>query len=149
MSNAKIRNLLYATLIEGLTENAELSILVRDPAIILTEEYEKLYTENNNIWVSLIPAPAVAETLGGDGIRYTGIYQMDVKILLKPDEVNANLPLNDIQDKLQEIFKVDMLIEDSQGFWVQIINPLKTSEAKQFGQWWTCHCYFDYRADSN
>lgn len=150
MSNRKIDNLFYDKLVEGLTVNGKLEIVIMRPDVILSAEQEGMYDNVSQIVPSLIPAPSETQTVGGDHKRFTGIYQVDVKVFMDADDPSAdfNNKLYDIQDKLQDIFEVDMLIT-STNFSVQVISPLKTSAARQFKQWWTCHCYFNYRADTN
>lgn len=150
MSNRKIDNLFYDKLVEGLTVNGKLEIVIMRPDVILSAEQEGMYDNVSQIVPSLIPAPSETQTVGGDHKRFTGIYQVDVKVFMDADDPSAdfNNKLYDIQDKLQDIFEVDMLLT-STNFSVQVISPLKTSGARQFKQWWTCHCYFNYRADTN
>lgn len=148
MSNRRIDNLFYDKLVEGLTVDDKLLIAIMRPSIQLSAEQEGMYDNVSQIVPSIIPAPAETQTVGGDHKRFTGIYQVDVKVFMNPEDQDADIKLYDIQDKLQEIFEVDMLLT-SGNFSVQVISPLKTSGARQFKQWWTCHCYFNYRADTN
>lgn len=151
MSNRRIDNLFYDTLVEGLTDpSGKLEIAVMRPDVILSDEQARLYDNVSQIIPSLIPAPSETETLGGDHKRFTGIYQVDLKIFMDPDDEEADFSnkLYDAQEKIQSIFDVDMrLVLDT--FSVTVTSPLKTTAAKQFKQWWTCHCYFNYRADTN
>lgn len=150
MSNSKIRTLFYEKLKEGLKlPDGKLKLLILQPNITLSDEAKDLYERRSHVVVSLVPAPTGTQTLNGDHKRFTGIYQVDVKIILGINESDASIQLDAIQKDLQDIFKVDMLLKDPDNFEVQVISPLKTTEAKQFKQWWTCHCYFDYRADTN
>lgn len=148
MSNRKIDNLFYDKLVEGLTVDDKLLIAIMRPSIQLSAEQAGMYDNVSQIVPSIIPAPAETQTIGGDHKRFTGIYQVDVKVFMNPEDQDADIKLYDIQDKLQEIFEVDMLLT-SGNFSVQVISPLKTSGARRFKQWWTCHCYFNYRADTN
>lgn len=148
MSNRRIDKLFYDRLVEGLTTNGKLDIAIMRPSIILSVEQARVYDSVSQIVASLIPAPAETQTLGGDHKRFTGIYQVDVKVFMNSDDYDADTTLYDIQDKLQDIFEVDMVLSEP-GFSVQVISPLKASGARQFKQWWTCHCYFNYRADTN
>lgn len=151
MSNRKIDNLFYENLIEGLTgADGKLEIMVMKPDVILSDEQLRLYDNVSQIIPSLIPAPSETQTLGGDHKRFTGIYQLDVKIFMDAEDEESNFSnkLYDIQEKIQDLFSVDaeLVLGD---FSVQVISPLKTTAGKQFKQWWTCHCYFNYRADTN
>lgn len=151
MSNRKIHNLFTDTLVAGLTDplTGELETVVLKPQMLLNKTIERDFDNVNRLIVSLIPAPSDTQTLNGDHKRFTGIYQIDVQVFKDTDDSDVDDMLYSIQEKLQSIFEVDMLLTASDGFAVQVISPLKTSEARMFKQWWTCHCYFNYRADTN
>lgn len=153
MSNSRIRRLFFDELVTQLTDadTEELKWPVLQNGITLTDENgTKLDPNYTHIVVHLIPAPAETETLKGDHIRYTGIYQMDVNVLLKMDQYDANTHLEEIEEELQRIFKVNMLLVNETGFAVQVLSPIKTSEASRVKDtnWWRSICYFNYRSDT-
>lgn len=152
MSNSRIRRLFFNELTDKFSDaDGQLKVPVLQNGITLTDSNgKKVDTNFTHIVVSLIPAPADTETLQGDHIRYMGIYQISVNILLSMDEYDANIPLEQIEDDLQRIFKINMLLSDAEGFTVQVISPIKVTEASRLKDtnWWQAHCYFNYRADT-
>lgn len=157
MSNGRIRRLIFDELKSGLKQRhgGELPYPVLQHGVVITDKQKKEYKPNEtHLEVHLIPAPAATETLQGDHVRYTGIYQIDVKILLDIDVDlygDANLELETISDELQDVFKINLRLVDANGFAVQILSPLKIREARREkgSNWWVAFCYFDYRADTN
>lgn len=159
MSNGRIRRLFFDKLKSGLKESTgELPWILLQEGIVISDETGEEYEPNDtNIRTHLIPAPAESETLQGDHVRYMGIYQMDVRILLDIETDlygDANLVLEEISDELQRIFKINMRLSDpadQTNFTVQVLSPIKIREAKREGKtnWWSAYCYFDYRADTN
>lgn len=159
MSDARIRRMLFNELVTKLTDPAtdELKWPVLQNGTILTDEFGKEFDlDVTHIEVHLIPAPADSETLQGDHIRYTGIYQMDVRVILPKGEVDANIILEEIVDELQRSFKINQRLVDANDtsadkFAVQVLSPIKATEARRVDKsnWWNAHCYFNYRADTN
>lgn len=173
MSNSRIRRLFFTELKKGLKQpdNTLQWMVNQDGVIVIDNAGNPIEYNETNLLTHLIPAPAESETLKGDHVRYSGIYQVDANILLDPDvdlTGDSNLVLDDIVDKLQSIFKINMRLTDTsqthvpefdengdeipfENFAVQVLSPLKVTEAKrvQKTNWWRAHCYFDYRADTN
>lgn len=152
MSNSRIRRLLFDRLVDQLTDETteELKWPVLQNGVTLTDENgNKIDPNFTHIVVSLIPAPAETETLSGDHIRYMGIFQMDVNVLLGMDEYDANIVLEEIEEEFQRIFKIYMLLTDESGFTVQVLSPIKVTEASRTKDtnWWQANCYFNYRTD--
>ena len=156
MSNSIIRRLFFNELKNGLKKpDGTLEwIINQDGVINVDDSLNEIKYNETNLRVHLIPAPAETETLQGDHVRYMGIYQIDARILLDIETDlygDANLELDKIVDKLQSIFKINLLLTDTNGFSVQVLSPLKTRDARREGKtnWWHAICYFDYRADTN
>lgn len=173
MSNARIRRLFFDKLKDGIREvDGSLKWMVmQDGVIHLDSKGVEINFNTTHLAVHLIPAPAETETLKGDHVRYSGIYQIDARILLDPKKdirADSNIVLEEITDTLQSIFKVNLRLVDTstvhvpetdengdiipyEDFAVQVISPIKVREARREGKtnWWHAHCYFDYRADTN
>lgn len=154
MSNSRIRRLFFDRLVNQLTDinTKELKWPVLQNGITMTDENGKSIDPNfTHIFAHLIPAPSDTETLQGDHIRYMGIYQIDVNVLLGMDEYDSNIILEEIEEELQRIFKIYMLLTDDSGFTVQVLSPIKVTEAKRVKEtnWWQANCYFNYRADTS
>lgn len=163
MSNARIRRMLFNELVTKLTDpvTEELKWSVMQNGVILTDEFgnEIENPEDLNatsIWVDLIPAAAESETLQGDHIRYTGIFQMTIRVYLRSGEIDANIILEEIEDELQKSFKINQRLVDANDtsadpFAVQVISPIKVTEAtrKKGGNHWVAVSYFNYRSDTN
>lgn len=150
MSNPRIRRLFFDTLKSGLKQaDNKLQWPVYQHGIWGIPQ------NKTHIHCHLIPAPAESETLQGDHVRYMGIYQMDAKILIPKDDTvvfDANVILDEITDKLQNVFKINMLLKSdpTDDFFVQVLSPLKVTEASRpEGNWWVARCYLNYRADTN
>lgn len=153
MSNSRIRRLFFTELKNGLTlPNGKLQYPILQSGIVGPNGTE-FKVNDSHINCHLVPAPAESETLQGDHVRYMGIYQMDAWVLVPMGEVvDANIYLDEMTEKIQSIFKINMLLKQTPDdpFYVQVISPLKVMEAKKSdGNWWRAHCYFDYRADTN
>lgn len=153
MSNPRIRRLFFEELKNGLKQPP--SNKLRWP--LYQHGIWGIKPKNEtHINCHLIPAPAESETLQGDHVRYMGIYQMDVKVMLPTSEtqvVDTNIILDEITDKIQSIFKINMLLKSldpEDTFFVQVLSPLKVMEASRAeGNWWVARCYLNYRADTN
>lgn len=153
MSNAKIRTLF--------TE--QLKTTLKQPNGMLKFPMLKDGTDNKNAAgqpikmtvshciVHLIPAPAYSQTLSGDHTAYTGIYQITLKAM-SISGGDYNDILEDMTDTVKSAFPINSRLSTTDGFTVQVISPLKTTEARRISEgmdWWQLHAYFDYRADTN
>lgn len=173
MSNSRIRRLFFDKLKNGLKQPDDtLQWMIDQEGVIHVDDSgNPIELNETHLRVHLIPAPAESETLKGDHVRYSGIYQVDAFILLDPEvDLNgdSNLILDEIVDKLQSIFKINTRLVDTsqthvpefdengdeipfENFAVQVLSPLKVTEARRERNtnWWRAHCYFDYRADTH
>lgn len=158
MSESKIRRLFNDELIDKLTDRYTGKLkfqFVRNGTqhiAVITDDY---------IVGHLIPAPSDSETLGGDHIRYTGIYQMTLRASNDVDEDgdgevdylewDMDVKMDKMVDTIRDIFKNNMRLTDASGFTVQVVSPLKVTEARMVKDdpWWTVQAYFNYRADTN
>lgn len=159
MSNSRIRRMLFNELVDKLTDpdTQELKWYVLQNGVILTDAQGNEVEPNmTHLEVHLIPAPAETGTLQGDHVKYTGIFQIDVRVLLPIGEVDANVILEEIEDALQAAFKINERLVDATDtstdpFAVQVLSPIKVTEARRVNKtnWWHAHCYFEYRSDTN
>lgn len=150
MSESKIRRLLSAHLISKLKQpDGKLKYPLMQNGI------QGVSPTGNYIVGHLIPSPSDSETLAGDHVCYTGIYQMTVRASntdsagqLIPD---MNVPMDEMVDYIRNSFKINTRLTDTSGFTVQVMSPLKVTEARNENKepWWTVHTYFNYRADTN
>lgn len=155
MSNSRIRRLFFNELKTGFKKaDGKLEWPIDQYGVVISDAAGKIIKPNTtHVEVHLIPAPAESETLQGDHVRYMGIYQIDVKVLLEMDDLygDANLVLDEIADKIQSIFKINMRLTEDDIFFVQVMSPMKVTEARRIDKsnWWHAHCYFNYRADTS
>lgn len=152
MSESRIRRLFNDTLIKQLKDPATGKLkyqFIRNGTqqmAVITDDY---------IVGHLIPAPSDSETLSGDHIRYTGIYQMTVRASNTDKDgnliVDMDINMDAMVDTIRSIFTNNMRLTDTTGFTVQVVSPLKVTEPRmeKGDPWWTVQTYFNYRADTN
>lgn len=148
MSNRRIRNL-FSNALNFANENAGL-LGVKIPIMfdnVTPNTKPKDIKSQTHIVTHLVPAPVLAQSLGGDLLSYVGIYQMTIRV--KAGESTADA--DDIVDELMRVFKVDSVFEEKDEnnvtvFSVQIVNPISTAQGRDIDNWWVVPCSFEYIA---
>lgn len=149
MSNARIRALLNEKLISGLDNGDELAY-----PVALNGAQSDAITDTH-ILAHLIPSPVINGTLGGDHKGFIGIYQMTIKgsnnYQVGDPVDDRNEIIDEVLEKLQEVFPINTRIGDESEFVVQVLTSISVSEAtcERNDSWWQAHAYFTYRADTN
>lgn len=136
MSHARVRKLFSAALAEWA---ADKNIPVSYDNVVNTFDMNQ-----NHVQSHIIPSDSYSDTLGGDILTYTGIFQL--KVITKYGV--GMLDSEEYIRELQEVFKLNKRFEDDNGFAVQVVSPIFTPEGKQVGAQLVVPSYFTYRADT-
>lgn len=138
MSNATIRNLFGVALKNSIVgvyrtkhDNAPLNP---------TEQSNETFLDAH-----LIPSPTYSDSLGGDIITYTGIYQIKISV----GAGKATAESDKIASDLFKLFKVNTVFADPSGLKVQVVQPLTVGEGRAIDGRWVVPCHIEYRCDTN
>lgn len=140
MSQAKIKNLLSYEL-----QSSAIALNTRIAYDNLALSPEAAPNETH-LQTHQIPIPVYDDSLGGDVIVYSGIYQ--IKILIGAGR--ATKEADDIADALFRLYRVNRIITNTAtGFKTQIVTPMSVGEGKRVDGWWVVPCWFEYRTYTN